>query len=139
VIAARWTAALAIGMLSLVVLCPGCATDSVSEAGPRAKIDPGAEWFVQTGCTSCHSISVYGITNLVVNAPDLSIAAEDVQRRFGRPLHDFLQKPTGTMAMVLSGRIVLSESQRQIAVRKLEEAYARLQQQRGVDRPVSSH
>ena len=126
-------------MLSLAALCIGCAADTASEARPVARVDPAAEWFVQTGCTSCHSLSVYGVTNLVVNAPDLSVAVEDVQQRFGRPLDDFLRKPTGTMAMVLSSRIVLSESDREIAVRKLEEAYARHQRKRGVERPVSSH
>ena len=126
-------------VLWLGVTCGACVADSVSEARPNNPTDPAAEWFVQTGCTACHSISVYGVTNLVVNAPDLSLAVEDVQRRFGRPLDDFLRAPTGTMAMVLSSRIQLSESDRQVAIEKLEDAYARYQQARGIGRPVSSH
>jgi hypothetical protein len=132
--AARLLLLLAIGTFS-----SACLADAVSEARPVRVADPAAEWFVQTGCTACHSISVYGVTNLVVNAPDLSVAVEDVQRRFGRPLDDFLRAPTGTMAMVLSSRIQLSESDRQVAIEKLEDAYARYQQARGIGRPVSSH
>lgn len=125
--------------LSLGLVFSGCAADSASEARPGGSIHPDAEWFVRTGCTACHSVSVYGITNLAVNAPDLSVAVEDVEKRFGRPLDDFLRAPTGTMAMVLSSRIPLSESDRKVAIEKLEEAYERYQRNRGVAKPVSSH
>ena len=53
-------------------------------------------------------------------------------------LDDFLRKPTGTMAMVLSSRIVLSESDRQVAIERLQEAYARYQRERGIAKPVAS-
>jgi hypothetical protein len=100
----------------------------------------GGDWFVQKGCTACHSISVYGVWNLAAQAPDLSLAVEDVPRRFGRPLEDFLREPTGTMAMVLSSRIRLSEADTRVAIEKLEEAYALHQRQRAMTgRPVSSH
>jgi hypothetical protein len=39
---------------------------------------------------------------IVAIAVSLSLAVEDVPKRFGRSLEDFLHAPTGTMAMVLS-------------------------------------
>jgi hypothetical protein len=98
----------------------------------------GGEWFVETGCTSCHPVTVYGISSVAAVAPDLSTAVEDVPKRFGRSLEDFLEAPTGTMAMVLAGRIRLSDQQRATAVEQLREAYRRFQNA-GAARPVSSH
>ena len=99
----------------------------------------GGEWFVETGCTACHSVSVYGVWNPGLNAPDLSLAVEDVPVRFGRSLEDFLREPTGTMAMVLSSRIPLDERERAVAVEKLHEAYALYQRKKGGVSPVPSH
>ena len=64
---------------------------------------------MNTGCTACHSVSVYDIRSVPATGPDLSVAVEDVPKRFGRSLEDFLRAPTGTMAMVLSGRIPLTD------------------------------
>lgn len=119
----------------------GCAAGSEAAAGvvvAGAHVQRG-QWFEQTGCTACHSISVYGIRNLASTAPDLSIAVEDVPRRFGRTLDDFLQAPTGTMAMVLSSRIPLTPDQRALAIDKLKEAYRAHQETLGAPRPVASH
>jgi hypothetical protein len=119
----------------------GCAGDSHAE--PRFTVAAadvqGGEWFEQTGCTTCHSITVYGIRNLAATAPDLSVAVEDVPRRFGRTLDDFLQAPTGTMAMVLSSRIPLTPDQRALAIEKLKDAYREHQSALGAARPVASH
>lgn len=79
---------------------------------------------MQTGCTACHSVTVYGLWNPAVSAPDLSLAVVDVPKRFGRSLEDFLHAPTGTMAMVLSTRIQLDAGQRDLAIAKLKEAFA---------------
>jgi hypothetical protein len=84
-------------------------------------------------------MSVYRILNLTAVAPDLSIAVEDVPRRFGVSLDEFLQAPTGTMAMVLSSRIPLTPEQRVIAINKLKEAYREHQEAAGVVRPIASH
>ncbi len=90
---------------------------------------PGA-WFVKTGCFVCHSISAYGVVSPAQIGPDLSIAVEDVQSRFGRTLEDFLREPTGTMSVVLSRQIVLTPEQKAVAVQKLHEAFAEHQKQK---------
>ena len=84
---------------------------------------PGA-WFVKTGCFVCHSISVYGVKSPAQIGPDLSVAVEDVQARFGRTIDDFIAAPTGTMSVVLSRQIVLSPDEKKVAVQKLREAFA---------------
>jgi hypothetical protein len=62
--------------------------------------------------------------------PDLSIAVEDTQRRFGRTVDDFFMNPTGTMSVVLSRQIILSASEKQVAIQKLREAFAEHQRQK---------
>jgi hypothetical protein len=105
-------------------------------AGPDVQ---GVEWFRQTGCTACHSVSAYNEWNIAASAPDLSIAVEDVPKRFGVTLDQFLHAPTGTMAMVLSTRIPLTPAQRDLAIAKLKEAYRQHQENTGMVRPVASH
>ena len=100
---------------------------------------PGGEWFVQTGCTKCHSVSVYGIHNLASTAPDLSIAVEDVPRRFGRSLDEFFKSPSGTMDLVLSTAIPMTPDERLVAIDKLKDAYRRRQEATGAGPPVASH
>jgi cytochrome c2 len=104
-------------------------TQEELEAERRMKSGPGA-WFVKTGCFVCHSISALGVTSPAQIGPDLSIAVDDVQARFGRTLEDFLREPTGTMSVVLSRQIILSPEEKAIAVRKLHEAFAEHQKQR---------
>lgn len=116
-------------LLSAVLIGAGCVADAASDASPVRTVSPAAGWFIQTGCTGCHSLSVYGVVNLTVGAPDLSVAVEDVPKRFGRPLDDFLREPTGTMAMVLSSRIHLSDAERLLAIEKLKVAYTQYLQQ----------
>jgi cytochrome c2 len=103
----------------------------------RMKTGPGA-WFVTTGCSTCHSVSVYGVKSPSNIGPDLSIAVEDVQSRFGRTVDDFLASPTGTMSVVLSRQIVLTPEQKQVAVQKLREAFAEHQKQKAA-KPVAGH
>ena len=109
---------------------------STSVAGPDIR---GAEWFKQTGCTACHSISAYNVLNIAAVAPDLSSAVEDVPKRFGVSLDEFLQAPTGTMAMVLSTRIPLTPGQRDLAATRLKEVYRIQQEMTGAIRPIASH
>ena len=53
-----------------------------------------------------------------------------MQSRFGKQLEDFLNNPTGTMAVVLSTQIILSPEEKREAVEKLKIAYQRkLEQQ----------
>jgi len=128
-------------VLSLAMTSAACANIVEAQAQPVIVAGPhvqGGEWFKQSGCTACHSVSVYNIWNLTAVGPDLSAAVEDVPRRFGVSLDEFLQAPTGTMAMVLSTRIPLTPEQRVMAIGKLKEAYREHQEATGV-RPIASH
>jgi cytochrome c2 len=104
-------------------------TPAEVETEQRMKTGPGA-WFVSTGCFVCHSISSLGVRSPAQIGPDLSTAVEDVQARFGRTLDDFIDKPTGTMAVVLSRQIILTPEQKKVAVQKLREAFAEHQKQK---------
>ncbi|MEW6511230.1 MAG: c-type cytochrome [Bacteroidota bacterium] len=90
---------------------------------------PGA-FFVKKNCFVCHSVSTLGIDAAAQIGPDLALAVEDVQARFGRTLDDFLARPTGTMEVVLSTMITLTPEEREEAIGKLRMAYAIKQQQR---------
>ena len=108
------------------------ATDPVTaeeaQTEESMKTGPGA-WFVKTGCFVCHSISALNVKSPAQIGPDLSLAVEDVQARFGKTIDDFLAAPTGTMSVVLSRQIILSPEQKQEAVRMLRLAFAEHQRQ----------
>jgi cbb3-type cytochrome oxidase cytochrome c subunit len=110
------------------------------KAEEEMKTGPGA-WFVSTGCFVCHSVSSLGVRSPAQIGPDLSIAVEDVQKRFGRTIDDFLREPSGTMSVVLSRQIILTPEQKATAVQKLREAFDVYQRQRAAagDLPTSSH
>ncbi|HEY3452547.1 MAG TPA: hypothetical protein VGK67_39755 [Myxococcales bacterium] len=108
------------GLLGL--LASGCAP---KEPG----VSPAGQWFVQKGCAQCHTIASLGVRGRPTAAPDLSVAAEDVPRRYGVSLEQFLDAPrSGTMAIVLSVQIRLTPEERAAAARGLREA---LQRHRG--------
>ncbi len=90
---------------------------------------PGA-LFVQKNCFVCHSVSTLGIEAASQIGPDLALAVEDVQSRFGRTLEDFLSRPTGTMDVVLSTMITLTDEERSEVIEKLRHAYELKQQER---------
>jgi hypothetical protein len=94
----------------------------------RMLTGPGA-WFVKTGCFVCHNVSSLGVKSPAQIGPDLSIAEEDVQARFGRTVDDFLRAPTGTMAVVLSRQIILTPAELEVAIQKVREAYTEHQRQ----------
>ncbi len=98
------------------------------QAENEMKTGPGA-WFVSTGCFVCHSIAALRVKSPAQIGPDLSTAVDDVQKRFGRTLDDFLREPTGTMAVVLSRQIILTPEQKAVAVEKLRQAFAEYQRQ----------
>lgn len=93
------------------------------EKEERMRSGPGA-FFVTKGCFVCHSVSSFGIEAAAQIGPDLALAVEDVQSRFGRTLDDFLARPTGTMDVVLATMIPLTTEERAQAVALLREAYA---------------
>lgn len=80
-------------------------------------------FFVKKGCFVCHSVDSLGIQSASKIGPDLSEAVADVQSRFGKTLEDFLANPTGTMSVVLSTQIPLTDAERREAVEKLKIAY----------------
>ena len=108
-------------------------TAEEAQAERQMRTGPGA-WFVKTGCFVCHSISALGVKSPAQIGPDLSVAVEDVQARFGRTVDDFLNAPTGTMAVVLSRQIILDPEQKAEAVRMLREAFAAHQRQKEEER-----
>ncbi|MGE0130391.1 MAG: c-type cytochrome [Blastocatellales bacterium] len=88
-------------------------------------------FFVKKGCFICHSVNSLGIETAAKIGPDLSDAVTDVQSRFGRTLEDFLVAPTGTMSVVLSTQIQLTDEERREAIEKLKIAYQRKQEKQG--------
>lgn len=93
--------------------------------------DGPAKFFVQRGCIACHNISIHDIKGLTTIGPDLSIAVEDVKTRFGRTVEDFLDKPQGTMQMVLGDLIKLTPEDKQNAITQLHQFYADYQKKKG--------
>jgi mono/diheme cytochrome c family protein len=93
---------------------------------------PGS-FFVKKNCFVCHAVSTLGIEAAAQIGPDLALAVEDVQSRFGRTLDDFLARPTGTMEVVLSTMITLTPEERDEAISKLRMAYDIKQQERKIE------
>ncbi len=126
--------AVGIGMTAL----DGCGGKPPTQA-KLAELEKGpGGFFVSKGCYACHDVSSFGIPALRPTGPDLALAVEDAPRRFGMPVEEFLMKPAGTMAIVLSTRIPLTTEERALAARKLHEAYdEHLKQRGGAARPVA--
>ena len=83
---------------------------------------PGG-WFVRTGCYTCHPVSVFGVKSPTPIGPDLSTAADDVERRFSRPIDVFVRNPVGTMKAVFSRQFMLSAAEKDEAIRQLRAAF----------------
>jgi mono/diheme cytochrome c family protein len=92
----------------------------------RMQAGPGA-WFVRTGCSACHAVMALGVRSASQIGPDLSPAVDEVRKRFGQSVEDFLAAPTGTMAVVLSRQIILGREQKAAAVEQLRAAFAEYQ------------
>ena len=103
----------------------------------KMKTGPGA-WFVKTGCFVCHSVSSLGVKSAAQIGPDLALAVEDTQSRFGRTVDDFFMNPTGTMAVVLSRQIILSPEEKKVAIEKLREAFREHQKQKAAAAPAAA-
>jgi len=107
-------------------------------AEERMKTGPGA-WFVSTGCFVCHSISAFDVKSPAQIGPDLSTAVVDAQARFGVTVDDFLKNPTGTMSVVLSRQIILTDAQKAVAVEKLREAYREHERRKALEAAPTPH
>jgi cytochrome c551/c552 len=111
---------------------PGARVADVPTPEEKAKEEqmlhgPGS-FFVKKTCFICHDVTVLGVESATKIGPDLSIAYADVQSRFGRTLDDFLHNPTGTMAVVLSTQIHLTDAERNEAIQTLTAAYQKKQE-----------
>ena len=96
----------------------------------RMMLEGDGRFFVEKTCFICHDVSSFGIVSATKIGPDLALATDDVQRRFGRTLDDFLHNPSGTMSVVLSRQIHLTPEEVNEAVRLIDRAYeVHLQQQ----------
>lgn len=93
-------------------------TPEEEEREERMLNGPGA-FFVKKNCFVCHSVSTLDVEAAAQIGPDLALAVEDVRARFGRSLEDFLEKPTGTMDVVLATMITLTPEERKEAVEKM--------------------
>jgi mono/diheme cytochrome c family protein len=83
---------------------------------------PGG-WFVRTGCYTCHPISALGVTSPTPIGPDLSTAADDTERRYGKTIEEFVNRPEGLMRAVFARQFMLTPAQKAEAVRQLRAAY----------------
>lgn len=90
---------------------------------------PGS-FFVKKTCFICHDITSLGVESATKIGPDLALAYSDVQSRFGRTLEDFLKAPTGTMSVVLSTQIHLTDAEKAQAIELLKHAYELKQQEK---------
>lgn len=84
---------------------------------------PGG-WFVDKGCFGCHHVSVYGVKSFAAIGPDLSLAQEDVEKRFGKTLEEFWKAPIGTMMIVRTQLIKMTPEEEAEGLVKLRQAYA---------------
>lgn len=126
---------LVIGVFALFTACGKSTSSSKAPAMPTlpgmAAVapptitgnDPRAALFLQKGCPNCHSITALGVKSSSEVGPDLSLAYEDVERRFGVKLEEFLPNPTGTMQMVLSQLITLTPAERDSIVHVLKQLH----------------
>jgi cytochrome c2 len=87
------------------------------------------KFFVEKTCFICHDVSSLGIISATKIGPDLALAVEDCPRRFGRTLDSFLMEPSGTMQVVLSTQIQLTDDEKREAIRLLKIAYEKYKEQ----------
>ena len=127
---------LPLGALALLAACgksapPSAKTPSMPTLPGMAAVapptitgnDPRAALLLQKGCPNCHSITAVGVKSSSDVGPDLSLAYEDVQNRFGVKLEEFFPNPTGTMQMVLSQLIKLTPQERDSIVHILNQLH----------------
>lgn len=89
----------------------------------RRMMEGGGKFFVEKGCFICHSVKVYEVESPTNIGPELSKAAEDVQKRFNLTLEQFMVTPKATMEVVLSTQIVLTDKEKQEVITLLNNAY----------------
>ncbi|MGC8654873.1 MAG: c-type cytochrome, partial [Candidatus Kryptoniota bacterium] len=83
---------------------------------------PG-RFFVEKTCFVCHSVKALNVISPTNIGPDLTLAPDDVVKRFGVSLEEFLTHPKSTMQIVLSTQIKLSPEEVQKAISLIRQAY----------------
>jgi len=77
----------------------------------RRMLEGEGAFFVQQECFVCHSVEVFDVQAAADIAPDLSRASENVRRRLGMTIDQFLRNPVGTMAAVLGTQIIMTDEE----------------------------
>jgi hypothetical protein len=98
-------------------------TQAQADEIEKSRTGPGG-FFVEKGCFGCHHVSVYGVKSYASIGPDLSLAQEDVEKRFGKKLEDFWKAPVGTMMIVRTQLIKMTPEEEKEALEHLRTAYA---------------
>jgi cytochrome c551/c552 len=107
--------AVALGILLGSGLASACGGDARDDDPAAAAVTI----FEAKGCVQCHSVTRLGVDGAAVG-PDLSDAATAVPARYGRDLATFLEQPSGTMHLVLTQQIQLTQEERDSIVAVLE-------------------
>jgi hypothetical protein len=102
---------------------PKVLTQAQADEIEKSRSGPGA-FFVEKGCFACHHVSVYGVKSYASIGPDLSLAQEDVEHRFGKKLEEFWKEPVGTMMIVRTQLIKMTHEEEEEALEHLRKAYA---------------
>ncbi len=102
---------------------PKVLTQVQAEEIEKSRSGPGG-FFVEKGCFACHHVSVYGVKSYASIGPDLSMAQEDVEHRFGKKLEEFWKAPVGTMMIVRTQLIKMSPEEEAEALVRLRKAYS---------------
>lgn len=109
----------------ILVSCGGRTPgEEEGQASPEGSPSKAGQFFVEKGCIECHSVRGLSLDGGALG-PDLTTAYTDVPIRFGMALEEFMEHPVGTMQLVLSSKISLTEEERELVVevlRKLDPA-----------------
>jgi cytochrome c2 len=78
----------------------------------RAMREGEGAFFVDHGCFVCHSVSSFGVEAAAEIGPDLARARDNIRRRLGVTIDQFIQEPVGTMALVFGSQAILTEDEK---------------------------
>jgi cbb3-type cytochrome oxidase cytochrome c subunit len=83
-------------------------------------------FFVDHGCFVCHSVSTFGVESAAAIGPDLARARNNIRRRLGISVEQFIYEPVGTMAAVFGSQAVLTNEEKERVIELLNLANDRL-------------
>jgi cbb3-type cytochrome oxidase cytochrome c subunit len=100
----------------------------------RAMREGEGAFFVEKGCFVCHSVSSFRVEAAAEIGPDLARARDNIRRRLGVTVDQFIREPVGTMAVVFGSQIILSEAEKDRAIQLLHQANDKLMELQRVSR-----